>query len=243
MANGKRESFRVSPGIDRAGAYGMLASAILRPLFPTSLMSARGTLYIVAAPSGAGKSSIVNAVLKRDAQIALSISFTSRQPRPGERHAQHYHFIAAAEFQRMIDAGDFFEYAKVHGDWKGTARQSVEPQLSAGQDVLLEIDWQGARQVRSKVPNAVSVFILPPSRQALEERMRNRGQDSEAVIRQRLEAAREEMSHYGEFDYLIVNEHFDAAVDEMCAIFTASRLRREPQASRHGRLILNLLAD
>ena len=206
-------------------------------------MSTRGTLYIVAAPSGAGKSSIVNAVLKRDAQIALSISFTSRQPRPGERHAQHYHFITADEFQRMIDAGDFFEYAKVHGDWKGTARQSVEPQLSAGQDVLLEIDWQGARQVRSKVPDAVSVFILPPSRQALEERMRNRGQDSEAVIRQRLEAAREEMSHYGEFDYVIVNEHFDTAVDEMCAIFTASRLRREPQVSRHGKLISNLLSD
>jgi guanylate kinase len=203
----------------------------------------RGTLYIVAAPSGAGKSSLVNAVLKRDAQIALSISFTSRQPRPGERHAQHYHFINADEFQRMIDAGDFFEYAKVHGDWKGTARQSVEPQLSAGQDVLLEIDWQGARQVRSKVPDAVSVFILPPSRQALEERMRNRGQDSETVIRQRLEAAREEMSHYGEFDYLIVNEHFDDAVDEMCAIFTASRLRREPQVSRHGKLISNLLAE
>ena len=142
----------------------------------------RGTLYVVAAPSGAGKSSIVNAVLARDPQIALSISFTSRQPRPGERHAQHYNFVSEDEFQQMIDAGDFFEYARVHGDWKGTARQSVEPQLSAGKDVLLEIDWQGARQVRDKLPNAVSVFILPPSRRALEQRMRNRGQDSEAVI-------------------------------------------------------------
>jgi guanylate kinase len=111
-------------------------------------MSMRGTLYVVAAPSGAGKSSIVNAVLARDPQIALSISFTSRQPRPGERHAQHYNFVSADDFQQMIDAGDFFEYAKVHGDWKGTARQSVEPQLNAGKDVLLEIDWQGRHRHR-----------------------------------------------------------------------------------------------
>lgn len=203
----------------------------------------RGTLFIVAAPSGAGKSSIVNAVLARDPNIALSISFTSRAPRPGERHAEHYHFVSAGQFESMVANGDFFEHARVHGDWKGTARQSVEPQLASGRDVLLEIDWQGARQVRQKVPGAVSVFILPPSRQALEQRMRARGQDSEAVIAQRLAAAREEMSHYGEFDYVIVNEHFDVAVAEMCAIFTASRLRREPQVARHARLITALLAD
>jgi guanylate kinase len=203
----------------------------------------RGTLYIVAAPSGAGKSSIVNAVLARDPNIRLSISFTSRQPRPGERHAEHYHFVSAAEFETMVDAGDFFEHALVHGDWKGTARQSVEPQLAAGKDVLLEIDWQGARQVRAKMPDAVSVFILPPSRQALEQRMRSRGQDSEEVIRQRLAAAREEMSHYTEFDYVIVNEDFAVAVDEMCSIFIASRLRREAQVARHSRLITALLAD
>jgi guanylate kinase len=207
------------------------------------LLLMRGTLFIVAAPSGAGKSSIVNAVLARDPNIRLSISFTSRPPRPGERHAEHYHFVEAAQFEAMVAAGDFFEHARVHGDWKGTARQSVEPQLASGKDVLLEIDWQGARQVRAKVPGAVSVFILPPSRQALEQRMRARGQDSEAVIAQRLAAAREEMSHYGEFDYVIVNEHFDVAVDEMCAIFTASRLRREPQVARHARLITALLAD
>ncbi|WP_313927765.1 guanylate kinase [Pseudoxanthomonas sp.] len=203
----------------------------------------RGTLYIVAAPSGAGKSSIVNAVLARDAEIALSISFTSRAARPGERHAQHYHFISADEFKAMIRAGDFFEYAEVHGDWKGTARQSVEPQLDAGKDVLLEIDWQGARQVREKVPEAVSVFILPPSRAALEQRMRNRGQDSEEVIQRRLAAAREEMSHYGEFDYVIVNDVFDTAVAQMHAIFTASRLRREAQDVRHADLIGALLAE
>jgi len=203
----------------------------------------RGTLYIVAAPSGAGKSSIVNAVLARDPNISLSISFTSRAPRPGERHAEHYHFIEAAAFEAMVAAGDFFEHALVHGDWKGTARQSVEPQLNAGRDVLLEIDWQGARQVRSKIPDAVSVFILPPSRAALEERMRKRGQDSEAVIAQRLAAAREEMSHYGEFDYVIVNEVFETAVAEMCSIFTASRLRKDAQVARHARLITSLLVD
>ena len=206
-------------------------------------MTMRGTLFIVAAPSGAGKSSIVNAVLARDPNICLSISFTSRQPRPGERHAEHYHFVGKDEFEAMVAEGDFFEHALVHGDWKGTARQSVEPQLAAGKDVLLEIDWQGARQVRSKVPGAVSVFILPPSRQALEHRMRARGQDSEEVIAQRLAAAREEMGHYGEFDYVIVNETFAVAVDEMCAIFTASRLRREAQVARHGRLITALLTD
>jgi len=201
----------------------------------------RGTLFIVAAPSGAGKSSIVNACLARDRNISLSVSFTSRPPRPGERPGEHYHFVDDARFQRMIEDGDFFEYARVHGDWKGTARQSVEPQLAAGRDVLLEIDWQGARQVRAMVPEAVGVFILPPSRAALDERMRKRGQDSEEVMARRLAAAREEMSHYDEFDFVIVNEDFDTAVGEMCAVFAASRLRREAQARRHGALIAALL--
>ena len=203
----------------------------------------RGTLYIVAAPSGAGKSSIVNAVLARDSNIRLSISFTSRAPRPGERHAEHYNFVSAEEFETMVAAGDFFEHARVHGDWKGTARQSVEPHLAQGRDVLLEIDWQGARQVRAMIPDAVSVFILPPSRAALDERMRKRGQDTEAVIQQRLAAAREEMSHYTEFDYVIVNEDFDVAVAEMCSIFTASRLRKDAQVARHARLLTSLLSD
>ncbi|NLA66920.1 MAG: guanylate kinase [Gammaproteobacteria bacterium] len=203
----------------------------------------RGTLFIVAAPSGAGKSSIVNACLARDRNISLSISFTSRPPRPGERQAEHYHFVDDAEFQRMIRAGDFFEYARVHGDWKGTARQSVEPQLAAGRDVLLEIDWQGARQVRALVDDAVGIFILPPSRAALDQRMRKRGQDSEEVMARRLAAAREEMSHYDEFDFVIVNDDFDTAVAEMCAVFTASRLRRATQARRHAALIEALLRE
>ncbi len=202
----------------------------------------RGTLFIVAAPSGAGKSSLVNAVLAKEPGISLSISFTSRAPRPGERHAQHYHFVSKAEFERMIAAGDFFEHALVHQDYKGTARQSVEPQLAAGKDVLLEIDWQGARQVRRQVPDCVSVFILPPSKDTLEQRMRNRGQDSDAVIAQRLAAAREEMSHHDEFDYVIVNEHFDAAAAELRAIFVAHRLRLAAQAERHAALIAGLLA-
>jgi guanylate kinase len=206
-------------------------------------MSMRGILFIVAAPSGAGKSSLVNACLARDPNIRLSISFTSRAPRPGERHAEHYHFVSAQEFEAMVAAGDFFEHARVHGDWKGTARQSVEPQLAAGHDVLLEIDWQGAEQVRAKVQDAVSVFILPPSREALEQRMRHRGQDSEEVIARRLAAARDEMSHYAEFDYVVVNEDFQTAVDEMCAIFTASRLRREVQAARRATLIATLLDE
>ena len=203
----------------------------------------RGTLYIVSAPSGAGKSSIVNQVLARDPGISLSISFTSRKPRPGERHAEHYHFVDEAEFQRMIAAGDFFEHALVHGDWKGTARQSVEPMLAAGRDVVLEIDWQGARQVREQVRDAISIFILPPSRGALDERMHKRAQDSEETIARRLGAARDEMSHFGEYDYLIVNDDFDAAVDEMCAIFTASRLRRDRQVAKYSKLLTNLLTD
>ena len=203
----------------------------------------RGTLFIVAAPSGAGKSSIVNACLARDRNICLSVSFTSRAARPGERDGEHYHFVSADRFEAMIEAGDFFEYAQVHGDWKGTARQSVEPQLAAGRDVLLEIDWQGAQQVKAKVPEAVGVFILPPSRATLEERMRKRGQDSDETIARRMANARGEMAHHGDFDYLIVNEVFDTAVDEMCAIFAASRLRREQQQQRHAALLEALLAD
>ena len=185
----------------------------------------RGTLFIVAAPSGAGKSSIVNACLKRDPNICLSISFTSRAPRPGERHAEHYHFVGADEFQRMVAAGDFFEHALVHGDWKGTAKQSVEPQLAAGKDVLLEIDWQGALQVRRQVPDAVSLFILPPSAEALEHRMRARGQDSDEVIRRRMSSAEEEISHAPEFNYAIINKDFDEAKRDLQAIIRVERLK------------------
>jgi len=201
-----------------------------------------GTLYIVAAASGTGKSSLVNACLARLPSICLSISFTSRLPRPGEREGEHYHFVSRPQFEAMIQAGDFFEYAHVHGDWKGTAKQSVEPQLAAGHDVLLEIDWQGAQQVRAKVENTVSIFLLPPSKHTLAQRLHARGQDSEQTIQHRLSNAREELGHYAEFDYVVINDDFDTAVDQLCAIFTASRLRQRLQAQRHQALIKALLA-
>lgn len=206
-------------------------------------MAMRGTLFIVAAPSGAGKSSLVKALLARDPAICLSVSYTSRSPRPREADGEHYHFVDELEFQRMIAEGDFFEHALVHGDWKGTARGSVEPQLARGKDVLLEIDWQGARQVRDKVSDAIGIFILPPSIEALEQRMRNRAQDSEETIAKRLAAARDEMSHFGEFDYVIVNDDFETALDELSSIFRASRLRQSSQVLRHDRLIRALLSD
>ena len=201
----------------------------------------RGSLFVIAAPSGAGKSSLVNAVLAREPEISLSISFTSRGPRPSERHAQHYNFVSADEFRRMIEAGDFFEYAIVHGDYKGTARQSVEPHLTAGRDVLLEIDWQGARQVRQMMPDAVSIFILPPSRATLEERLRGRGQDGDEIIARRMRDAISEMSHYSEFDYLVINDDFNTSLEELAAIMRAHRLRIARQASVHGDLLKSLL--
>ena len=201
-----------------------------------------GTLFVVAAPSGAGKSSLVNALLEREPAISLSVSHTTRPPRQGEQCGRHYFFVERSAFEREVAEGIFLEHAEVHGNLYGTSRTTVQSLLGEGRDVLLEIDWQGARQVRAQVPDAVSVFILPPSRVALEQRMLARGQDGEDVIRQRLAAAREEMTHFGEFDYVIVNEHFNKAVDEMCSIFTASRLRREAQVDRHAGLIRALLA-
>lgn len=195
---------------------------------------------MVAAPSGAGKSSLVNAVLARDPALSLSISFTSRGPRPGERHAEHYHFVDDAEFQRMIDAGDFFEYARVHGDWKGTARQSVEPQLATGRDVLLEIDWQGARQVKKLFPHAAGIFILPPSIDALEERLKKRATDEPHVITRRVLAAGGEIAHAPEFEYAIINQEFSVALSELTAIVRAARCRFAQQAARNAELFSQL---
>ena len=202
-----------------------------------------GSLFIVAAPSGGGKTSLVKALLAREPQIALSVSYTSRAPRPGEVDGVHYHFVSRETFEAMIARGEFFEHFVVHGDLKGTARTAVEPLLAAGRDVLLEIDWQGARKVREQVPGCVGVFILPPSRAELERRLRHRAQDSEDTIRRRLANSVEEMRHAGEFDYVIVNDVFEQALEDLVAIVRSQRLRHAVQRERLEPLLAQLTAD
>ena len=177
-----------------------------------------GTLYIVAAPSGAGKTSLTRALLEREPNLELSISYTSRPPRPNELDGVHYHFVTRADFEAMVSRGEFFEHAIVHGDLKGTARAPVLKTLARGKDVLLEIDWQGADQVRKQMTDTVSIFILPPSRAELERRLRGRGSDNEETILRRLADARRDLEHAGEFDYVVVNDNFDSALDEICTI-------------------------
>jgi len=193
-----------------------------------------GNLFIVAAPSGAGKTSLVNALLKQDTELALSISYTTRAPRPGEVDHREYHFVAEAEFLAMIERGEFLEHAQVFGNRYGTSAPWIQQQTAAGSDLVLEIDWQGAQQVRKLIPGAVGVFILPPTMQELERRLRNRAQDSDAVIQQRLTEARAEISHAGEFDYVIINKDFDVALADLAAIVRASRLRLARQRQRHS---------
>ena len=200
-----------------------------------------GTLYIVAAPSGAGKSSLVNALLEREPGIVLSISHTTRQPRPGDVDGQHYHFVNRGVFERLVADGAFIEHAEVFGNFYGTSRAAVEPLLAAGRDVLLEIDWQGAQQVRKANPDCVSVFILPPSREELERRLRTRAADSAVTIARRLAESREEIAHAGDFDYIVVNDEFADALTELRAIVTSRRLRSQAQCVRHAALIEDLL--
>ncbi|MGN6518853.1 MAG: guanylate kinase [Dokdonella sp.] len=200
-----------------------------------------GCLYIVAAPSGAGKSSLVNALLEREPGIALSISHTTRPPRPNDRDGEHYHFVNRGVFERMVADGLFLEHAEVFGNGYGTSRAAVEPLLAQGRDVLLEIDWQGARQVRAAMPGCVSVFILPPSRAELERRLRNRASDDAPTIARRLAESRDEVAHAGDFDYIVVNDQFADALADLRAIVACQRLRREAQAVRHAALIADLL--
>ncbi|WP_440225402.1 guanylate kinase [Dokdonella sp. MW10] len=200
-----------------------------------------GTLYIVAAPSGAGKTSLVKALLEREPSIALSVSYTSRPPRPGEVDGQHYHFVSREVFEHMAQAGAFFEYANVHGDYKGTARAAVEPLLAEGRDVLLEIDWQGARQVREKWEEALSIFILPPSRAELERRLRTRASDSAEQIARRIADSRVEIGRAVDFDYVVINDEFGQALADLRAIFIARRLRRDVQLVRNSVLLDDLL--
>jgi guanylate kinase len=203
---------------------------------------ASGCLFVVAAPSGGGKSSMVNALLEREPGIRLSVSYTTRPPRPGEVDGMHYHFVDPARFEALRTQGEFLESAHVHGNWYATSRSWLTSQVAAGQDVLLEIDWQGAQQVRKLQPDSVHIFVLPPSWQALRERLEKRGQDAPHIIEQRLEAAREEMRHLSEFDYVIMNQDFARAVDDLSVIVRAARLTAARQQARHARILAQLLA-
>jgi guanylate kinase len=199
-----------------------------------------GSVFLIAAPSGAGKSSLVNALLAQDASIRLSVSFTTRAPRPGETQGREYHFVDAEEFAARKGRGEFLEAAQVHGNWYGTCRQWIEQRLAEACDVLLEIDWQGAQQVKRQLPRAVGVFILPPSMEALQARLERRGQDAAPVIERRVRAARSEMAHAPEFDFVIINERFEQALDELAAIVVATRLRYASQAARAAELFHRL---
>ena len=200
-----------------------------------------GILFVVAAPSGGGKTSLTRALLERDRGIRLSVSYTTRQPRPGERDGVDYHFIPTDRFIALRDAGEFLEHAHVHGNWYATSASWLKAQIASGQDVLLEIDWQGAAQVRALIPSSIHVFILPPSLAQLEERLHRRGQDDAVTIGRRLEAARDEIRHCAEFNYVIINQDFASAVDDLSAIVRASRLRAAQQCVRHEALIRQLI--
>ena len=205
----------------------------------------QGTLYIVSAPSGAGKSSLIQALLKTqplyDTQV--SISHTTRAIRPGEKHGEHYFFVDKEAFREMIERDAFLEHAEVFGNYYGTSRETIEQVLASGVDVFLDIDWQGAQQIRKKMPQARSIFVLPPSKDELDRRLRGRGQDSEEVIAKRMAQAVAEMTHFAEYDYLIVNDDFDLALSDLKTIIRAERLRLSRQKLRHDGLITKLLAD
>jgi len=196
-----------------------------------------GNLFIVCAPSGAGKTSLVNALLEREPDIELSVSYTTRPPRQGEEHGREYHFVDRETFEAMAERGDFLESAEVHGNLYATSQAWIAERMAIGRDILLEIDWQGAAQVRRLIPSAIGVFILPPSLDALRRRLTARGQDSSEVIERRLANAREEISHLAEFDYVIINRVFEVAVVDLVSIVRAQRLRLAAQLERHADLI------
>jgi guanylate kinase len=199
-----------------------------------------GNLFMVVAPSGAGKSTLVNALLAGDDAIRLSISYTTRPPRPKEQDGEHYHFTSVDDFMKRHDEGEFLESAEVHGNYYGTSRVWIEEQMRSGHDVLLEIDWQGAQQVKKQFRNAVEIFILPPSLDALEDRLKKRGQDPQNVIVRRLLAAGSEMSHAPEAEYVVINENFERALAELQCLVAATRLRFGSQYARHTQLFVEL---
>ena len=190
-----------------------------------------GNLIVVSAPSGAGKSTLVNALVAEDTHCRLSVSHTTRPPRPGEQDGREYHFVDRAGFEQMAEHGDFLESARVHGNFYGTSRRWIEETRAAGFDLVLEIDWQGAQQVRRLFPDAISVFILPPSLEELERRLRSRGKDSEVIIGERVANAAEELAHGHEFDYVIINKDFDEAKRDLAAIVRAARLTTARQSA------------
>lgn len=195
-----------------------------------------GVLYIVSAPSGAGKTSLVKALLKADPAIRLSVSYTTRPPRPGETDGRDYHFVTHPQFEKMLAEGEFLEHAEVYGNFYGTSKGSIGRDLNAGHDVLLEIDWQGAEQVRRHFPESASIFILPPSFSALRTRLAGRGQDSDEVIERRLAAAAHDVAHADAFAYIIVNDDFDQALQDLVAITRSIRLEAARQLKRHAAL-------
>ncbi|MBG9992468.1 MULTISPECIES: guanylate kinase [unclassified Pseudoalteromonas] len=201
----------------------------------------RGNLFILSAPSGAGKSSLINALLKKHADMKVSVSHTTRAPRPGEENGVHYHFASTEEFKALIAKDDFFEWAQVFDNYYGTSKQAIESQLDAGIDVFLDIDWQGAQQVRKIMPSVQTIFILPPSKEELEQRLNNRGQDSAEVIASRMAKAQSETSHYNEYDYVIVNDDFESALADIKMIVMAQRLTLKAQEDRHQVLLNSLL--
>ncbi len=212
------------------------------------MASLLGNLFILSAPSGAGKSSLIKALMDKyegshSTPMQVSVSHTTRQPRPGEVNGVHYHFVSRTEFEALIDEDAFFEYAEVFGNYYGTSRVTIEQTLQRGVDVFLDIDWQGARQVKKRMPDTCGIFILPPSLEVLEQRLNSRGQDSEEVIAGRMAKAVDEMSHFNEFEHVIVNDDFASALNDLESIVNAQRLRTGKQQIRHQSLLNELLAD
>mgnify|MGYP001818118486 CR=1 FL=1 len=204
-------------------------------------MSEAGILFIVSAPSGAGKTSLLRELVPADERLVVSVSHATRAMRPGERDGQHYHFVTTEHFEQLVGEGAFLEHARVFDNYYGTSEAAVRESLAQGLDVVLEIDWQGARQVRRRFPQAVSIFIAPPSIDALRERLSGRGQDSAEIVERRMADARNELSHYPEYDYLVINDDFATALAELRCLVTAERLREPRQSARFTEALADML--
>lgn len=203
----------------------------------------KGNLFIVSSPSGAGKSSLISALLEKHQDMQVSVSHTTRAPRPGENNGEHYHFVSVDEFKQLIENQEFYEWAEVFGNYYGTSKSAIQSQLEQGIDVFLDIDWQGAQQMRKLVPEVLSIFILPPSKEELERRLNSRGQDSAEVIKGRMDKAQNEMSHYNEYDYLLINDDFEQTLVQFEQIVLANRQQLPNQQSKFDKLITELLAN